>query len=78
VKVEAADGAAWRAVQKVDFILLDAPCSATGTVRRHPDVLHLKTEKDIARLADTQNTINSIDIFSFFINKSIYFYKNYT
>ncbi len=54
VKVEAGDAAVWRAQQKVDFILLDAPCSATGTVRRHPDVLHLKTEKDIARLADTQ------------------------
>ena len=54
VKVEAADGAAWRAPQKVDFILLDAPCTATGTVRRHPDVMHLKTEKDMMRLADTQ------------------------
>lgn len=54
VKVEAADGAAWRAPGPVDFILLDAPCSATGTIRRHPDVLRLKAEKDVARLAETQ------------------------
>ncbi|MBU0800149.1 MAG: RsmB/NOP family class I SAM-dependent RNA methyltransferase, partial [Alphaproteobacteria bacterium] len=40
VTVEAVDGAVWRAQQPVDFILLDAPCTATGTVRRHPDVMH--------------------------------------
>lgn len=34
-----------------DAILLDAPCSATGTLRRHPDVAWLKTPEDIARLA---------------------------
>jgi len=32
-------------------VLLDAPCSATGTIRRHPDVLHLKRPKDVAVLA---------------------------
>ena len=38
-----------------DAVLLDAPCSATGTARRHPEVLHLKTArqvKDLARLQD--------------------------
>lgn len=33
--------------QKFDVILLDAPCSATGTMRRHPEVLHIKTQKDV-------------------------------
>jgi len=37
-----------------DAILLDAPCSATGTIRRHPDVAWLKGEKDIASLAALQ------------------------
>lgn len=37
-----------------DFILLDAPCSATGTIRRHPDVALSKTEANIAELAAVQ------------------------
>ena len=32
-----------------DGVLVDAPCSATGTIRRHPDVAWLKQESDIAR-----------------------------
>jgi len=37
-----------------DAILLDAPCSATGTIRRHPDILHLKQPGDIERLVPLQ------------------------
>ncbi len=37
-----------------DAVLLDAPCSSTGTIRRHPDVLWTKTPEDIARLAGLQ------------------------
>ncbi len=37
-----------------DAILLDAPCSATGTVRRHPDLLFHRTMADIQRLSDLQ------------------------
>lgn len=35
-----ADALTWETDRKFDAILLDAPCSATGTCRRHPDVLH--------------------------------------
>ncbi|MEK1887449.1 MAG: RsmB/NOP family class I SAM-dependent RNA methyltransferase [Phyllobacterium sp.] len=37
-----------------DAVLLDAPCSSTGTVRRHPDVPWTKTPEDIAKLAALQ------------------------
>lgn len=37
-----------------DAVLLDAPCSSTGTVRRHPDVLWAKTPEDIEKLAALQ------------------------
>ena len=37
-----------------DAVLLDAPCSSTGTLRKHPDVCWTKDEKDIAKLAGLQ------------------------
>jgi 16S rRNA (cytosine967-C5)-methyltransferase len=37
-----------------DAVLLDAPCSATGTIRRHPDVAWTKGEEDVRKLADLQ------------------------
>jgi len=37
-----------------DRILVDVPCSASGVVRRHPDILWLRRESDIARFAATQ------------------------
>ncbi len=38
-----------------DAVLLDAPCSATGTIRRHPDIPHLKFKGDIRKLTDLQS-----------------------
>lgn len=40
--------------QKAEAILLDAPCTATGTMRRHPDVAHLKKPDDMERLGGLQ------------------------
>lgn len=40
--------------QQWPFILLDAPCSATGTVRRHPELLHQRSPEDIAHFASLQ------------------------
>jgi 16S rRNA (cytosine967-C5)-methyltransferase len=37
-----------------DAVLLDAPCSATGTIRRHPELPFIKNEQQIAELADLQ------------------------
>lgn len=51
---DAGDVAAWWDGQPFDAILLDAPCTASGIVRRHPDVRWLRRETDIAQLAATQ------------------------
>src|SRR5690606_34058875 len=40
-----------------DAVLLDAPCSSTGTVRRHPDIPWTKTPEDIAKLAELQQKL---------------------
>ena len=53
----AADALSWRPEHPVDAVLLDAPCSATGAIRRHPDVPHLKRPADIARLATIQERL---------------------
>jgi 16S rRNA (cytosine967-C5)-methyltransferase len=53
-----ADVAEWIAAP-FDAVLLDAPCSATGTIRRHPDVPWLKREPDIAALAALQRRLIS-------------------
>ena len=50
----AADVLEWQPQRRFDAILLDAPCSSTGTIRRHPDVAWLKSERDVAALADLQ------------------------
>jgi 16S rRNA (cytosine967-C5)-methyltransferase len=49
-----ADATQWQPTAPADAVLLDAPCSATGTIRRHPDVAWLKTPEDMAKLADLQ------------------------
>ena len=46
----AGDALRWEPGQLFDHILLDAPCSATGIFRRHPDVLHLKGARDLTPL----------------------------
>jgi 16S rRNA (cytosine967-C5)-methyltransferase len=51
---DAANVLAWWDGQPFDAILLDAPCSASGIVRRHPDVRWLRRETDIAQLVATQ------------------------
>lgn len=54
---DAADVAAWWDGRPFDAILLDAPCSASGIVRRHPDVRWLRRDTDIAALAQVQSRL---------------------
>lgn len=49
-----ADVMQWAPAAPVDALLLDAPCSATGIFRRHPDVLYRVRAKDIAAMAEVQ------------------------
>ncbi len=49
-----ADAATWEPGRPADAVLLDAPCTATGAIRRHPDVQRLKTPDDVAKLARAQ------------------------
>lgn len=49
-----ADVLSWQPSDPLDAILLDAPCSATGTIRRHPDIPHLKTAADVTHQTDLQ------------------------
>lgn len=51
---DAGQPAQWWDGQLFDAILLDAPCTASGIVRRHPDVRWLRRESDIAQLASVQ------------------------
>ncbi len=57
VMAQAADALTWRPEEPVDAVLLDAPCTATGAIRRHPDVPHLKQPEDVARLAVVQENL---------------------
>jgi 16S rRNA (cytosine967-C5)-methyltransferase len=54
VEIVAADAATWSPDERFDAVLLDAPCSATGTIRRHPDIPYVKSPGDIEALAVLQ------------------------
>lgn len=56
-EIVAADAGAWADARTFDAVLLDAPCSATGTFRRHPDVLWAARPGDIAKLAAVQSRL---------------------
>ncbi|MBX6323254.1 MAG: RsmB/NOP family class I SAM-dependent RNA methyltransferase, partial [Rhodospirillaceae bacterium] len=52
-----ADAASWRPPAPADAVLLDAPCSATGTIRRHPDIPWLKSPDDLPKLTALQDRL---------------------
>jgi 16S rRNA (cytosine967-C5)-methyltransferase len=52
-----ADATEWTPDEKFDAVLLDAPCSSTGTIRRHPDVPWLKSATDIVKLSGLQRRL---------------------
>ena len=52
-----ADALAWEPKHQFDAILLDAPCTATGTARRHPDVIHRIGQRQIEEMAGLQASL---------------------
>lgn len=56
-EVIVADALGWEPERKFDAILLDAPCTATGTARRHPDVLHRISARQIAEMSELQSRL---------------------
>jgi len=54
---DAADTESWWDGESFDRILIDAPCSGTGVIRRHPDIKHLRRSSDIQQLVTTQQQL---------------------
>ena len=52
-----ANAATWRPPVPAEAILLDAPCSATGTLRRHPDIARLRRPQDVTALTEVQDEL---------------------
>ena len=57
IAADASNPEEWWDGEKFDSILLDAPCSASGVIRRHPDIKLLRRESDLARLATLQTAL---------------------
>ncbi len=53
------DATKWRPKSPVDAVLLDPPCTSSGTIRRHPDILHSKNAVDVETLAGIQKGLLS-------------------
>jgi 16S rRNA (cytosine967-C5)-methyltransferase len=56
-KTVVSDALTFQSETPFDAILLDAPCTSTGTIRRHPDILYLKRPEDVAALAALQKRL---------------------
>jgi 16S rRNA (cytosine967-C5)-methyltransferase len=57
IEAIAADGATWKPQRPVGHVLLDAPCTSTGTLRRHPDAAWLKSQEDVQRMVALQDRL---------------------
>ncbi len=56
-EIVAADAESWEDARAFDAVLLDAPCTSSGTFRRNPDVLWTLSPRDIAKLAEVQSRL---------------------
>ena len=56
-KIVVEDACKWKPKNLLDAVLIDAPCSSTGTLRRNPDIFYTKTKRDIEKLTGIQLTL---------------------
>jgi 16S rRNA (cytosine967-C5)-methyltransferase len=56
-EIHEADATAWQPAAPADAVLLDAPCSSTGTIRRHPDLPWIKRPQELATLTRLQDRL---------------------
>ncbi len=56
-EVVTADARKWKPERQANHVLLDAPCSATGTLRRHPESSWIKSPEDVARFGKVQREL---------------------
>jgi 16S rRNA (cytosine967-C5)-methyltransferase len=56
-RIVTANALEWRPDEPADAVLLDAPCTATGTIRRHPDVAWIKRHEEVEALAAVQRRL---------------------
>jgi 16S rRNA (cytosine967-C5)-methyltransferase len=61
-EVVVADALEWRPPGPQDAVLLDAPCTATGTIRRHPDIAWHKSPADVATMAELQGRLLAVAV----------------
>ena len=54
---DASEPKGWWDGEPFDAVLIDAPCSASGVIRRHPDIKHNRRQSDLATLAETQSAL---------------------
>ncbi len=57
VKLHHADACEFGEPESYDAVLLDAPCTSTGVIRRHPEIRYNRTPKDIERMSDLQREL---------------------
>ena len=59
-----ADAVQWQAEGELDGVLIDAPCSGTGTLRRHPDIQWIKSAGDVGEVSNVQRALleSSVEI----------------
>lgn len=56
-EIVVADALEWQPEEPFDLVLLDAPCTATGTIRRHPDIPWSKSPDDVVKLSGAQEKL---------------------